>query len=186
MDQPLGKTAGLWCEVKEAWGALNGNGKADLMAVVHLLCGKIYGQKNQSDIDRVIKNGKATEKFLKMVHYQGGKESVFVNCSINSPKYKAEILADKNGYIYSFDTRSIGFALAELGAGRIFPSDDLDFSCGCEFIKKTAEPVNSGETIASVFGANTGKVKAAAAKIKAAITIANAKPEPINIILDLC
>ena len=34
MDQPLGKTAGMWCEIDESIQALKGNGANDLMEVV--------------------------------------------------------------------------------------------------------------------------------------------------------
>jgi len=37
MNQPLGKTAGLWCEVLESVECLQGNGPDDLMAVVYHL-----------------------------------------------------------------------------------------------------------------------------------------------------
>ena len=40
MNQPLGKTAGLWCEVLESIECLQGNGPSDLMEVVYHLGSK--------------------------------------------------------------------------------------------------------------------------------------------------
>ena len=41
MDQPLGRTAGMWCEVQESIAALKGNGSKDLMKVVYELGSKL-------------------------------------------------------------------------------------------------------------------------------------------------
>ena len=49
MDQPLGKTAGMWCEVNESINALNGLGDEDLMDVVYKLGSKIMLQAGVVD-----------------------------------------------------------------------------------------------------------------------------------------
>lgn len=185
MDQPLGKTAGLWCEVSESWEALNGHGAPDLMAVVNYLCRKIIGKGSNEKVNQVIKNGKAKQKFLEMINAQGGDENVFTDQSANSPAYKLVISANREGYISKFNTKDIGFALAELGAGKVFSDDTLDFSCGCEFIKKTGESVENGEPVAVIFGSNKLKVESASFKINGAITIDPNPPKPIKIILNL-
>ena len=49
MDQPLGKTAGMWCEINESINALNGLGDEDLMDVVYKLGSKIMIQAGVVD-----------------------------------------------------------------------------------------------------------------------------------------
>ena len=76
MNQPLGNTAGLWCEVRESVECLKGNGPDDLMAVVYHL-GKsaleIAGIENPEEkLKSNIENGKALEKFNEMVDAHGG------------------------------------------------------------------------------------------------------------------
>ena len=62
MNQPLGNTAGLWCEVLESVECLKGNGPSDLMQVVYHLGKKaleIAGIKNSEEkLKSNIKNGK--------------------------------------------------------------------------------------------------------------------------------
>mgnify|MGYP001462852527 CR=1 FL=1 len=184
MDQPLGKTAGLWCEVIESWEALNGHGAPDLMAVVNHLSTKIIGEGSIQKVNRVIEDGTAKNKFLEMIFNQGGDEKIIIDNSINSPAFNFEISAKKEGYISNFNTKDIGFALAELGAGKIFSDDILDFSCGCEFFKKTGEWVDKDEPIAMIFGSNKLKVQGASLKINDAITLNLNPPKPQKIILN--
>ncbi|GIS57387.1 MAG: hypothetical protein CM1200mP1_13250 [Candidatus Neomarinimicrobiota bacterium] len=50
MDQPLGKTAGMWCEINESIEALKGNASQDLMDVVFELGSKLIVQRLEFQI----------------------------------------------------------------------------------------------------------------------------------------
>ena len=76
MNQPLGKSAGLLCEIEESMEALDGKGANDLMDVVfHLgeIALNMAGQDNSKDrMIKVINDGSAKEIFLKMIYEHGG------------------------------------------------------------------------------------------------------------------
>ena len=64
MDQPLGKTGGLYCEVLESIEFLKGNFAIDLYDVVFHLFQKFNPKENtKSKFDEIINSGKALEKF---------------------------------------------------------------------------------------------------------------------------
>ena len=163
MNQPLGKTAGLWCEVLESVECLQGNGPSDLMAVVYHL-GKsaleIAGIENPEEkLKSNIENGKALEKFNEMVDAHGGAFESIADSSIHAPKYKKIIIAKDDGFITHLNTLEFGKAVVQLGGGRLAIGDKLDYSTGIQFYKKIGQTVSKGETLAEVFCSNIGKLE---------------------------
>ncbi len=163
MNQPLGKTAGLWCEVLESVECLQGNGPDDLMAVVYHL-GKsaleIAGIENPEEkLKSNIENGKALEKFNEMVDAHGGAFESIADSSIHAPKYKKIIIAKDDGFITHLNTLEFGKAVVQLGGGRLAIGDKLDYSTGIQFYKKIGQTVSKGETLAEVFCSNIGKLE---------------------------
>jgi pyrimidine-nucleoside phosphorylase len=163
MNQPLGNSAGLWCEVRESVECLKGNGPDDLMAVVYHL-GKsaleIAGIENPEEkLKSNIENGKALEKFNEMVDAHGGAFESIADSSIHAPKYKKIIIAKDDGFITHLNTLEFGKAVVQLGGGRLAIGDKLDYSTGIQFYKKIGQTVSKGETLAEVFCSNIGKLE---------------------------
>jgi thymidine phosphorylase len=163
MNQPLGNSAGLWCEVRESMECLQGNGPDDLMAVVYHL-GKsaleIAGIENPEEkLKSNIENGKALEKFNEMVDAHGGAFESIADSSIHAPKYKKIIIAKDDGFITHLNTLELGKAVVQLGGGRLAIGDKLDYSTGIQFYKKIGQTVSKGETLAEVFCSNIGKLE---------------------------
>lgn len=167
MDQPLGKTAGLWCEVQESIDGLKGNGPNDTMQVTFELGAKLILQaglsKTQSEAiafqKKLISNGKAYKKFLEMVEYQGGNPTDIENYSrLHQPKCIGELTAKQSGYIQSMDTYKIGLATIELGCGRKKTTDTVDPTAGIEFYKKIGDKVNRGDTLFKFFNSDSNKL----------------------------
>ena len=163
MNQPLGQTAGLWCEVLESVECLQGNGPDDLMAVVYHL-GKsaleIAGIENPEEkLKSNIENGKALEKFNEMVDAHGGTFESIADSSIHAPKYKKIIIAKDDGFITHLNTLEFGKAVVQLGGGRLAIGDKLDYSTGIQIYKKIGQTVSKGETLAEVFCSNIGKLE---------------------------
>ena len=163
MNQPLGKTAGLWCEVLESVECLKGNGPSDLMEVVYHLGSKaleIAGIENPEEkLKSNIENGKALEKFNEMVDAHGGAFESIADSSIHAPKYKKIIIAKDDGFITHLNTLEFGKAVVQLGGGRLAIGDKLDYSTGIQFYKKIGQTVSKGETLAEVFCSNIGKLE---------------------------
>ena len=167
MDQPLGKTAGMWCEVNESINALNGLGDEDLMDVVYKLGSKIMLQAGVVDSSdqaiqiqkENIRSGSALKKFEEMVKNQSGQLDHGHN--INNPSFSHNIKSKCDGYLKSYDTTTIGWALVELGCGRKKSRDKLDNSAGVEFFFKIGEKVKKGDPVFKCFGSNEARLKKA-------------------------
>ena len=188
MDQPLGRTAGMWCEVNESINAMNSEGAEDLMNVVYNLGTKMLLQakivKSATEARQIqienIRNGKALKKFQQMVKNQSGQIDLGPN--VNNPSYLHEVVSEHDGYVSSFDTTAIGWALVELGCGRKKSGDVLDNSAGIEFYAKVGEKIKKGEAIFRCFGSRKSKLKNAVNLIENTFCISDEKvkkPEPI-------
>ena len=188
MDQPLGRTAGMWCEVNESINAMNSEGAEDLMNVVYNLGTKMLLQakivKSAAEARQIqienIRNGRALKKFQQMVKNQSGQ--IDLGPKINNPSYSHEVVSEHDGYVSSFDTTAIGWALVELGCGRKKSGDVLDNSSGIEFYAKVGEKIEKGEAIFRCFGSRKSKLKNAVNLIENTFCISDEKvkkPEPI-------
>lgn len=186
MNQPLGKTAGLWCEIRESIDGLKGNGPDDTMQVAFVLGAKLILQaglsKTQSEAialqNELISNGKAYEKFLEMVEYQGGNPQDIENYNQrHQPKFSKSLKAKESGYIQSMDTYKIGLATIELGCGRKKTTDAVDPTAGIEFYKKIGDKVSQGDTLLKFFNSDSSKLNPAEKLLKDSIQIGKEKVE---------
>tara|TARA_Y100000294_G_scaffold33685_2_gene29153 strand:- start:18388 stop:19674 length:1287 start_codon:yes stop_codon:yes gene_type:complete len=167
MNQPLGRTAGMWCEIQESIDALQGKGSQDLMNVVFELGSKLLVQAGVTRWEtaavaiqeNLIQNGKAYQKFEEIAAAQGGNLSE--GGSLNSPLFEKTIKAESSGYIETMDTLNIGWAAVELGCGRRQKNDILDPTAGIEFMAKTGDEVKAGTPIFRCFNSNENKLDSA-------------------------
>lgn len=182
MNQPLGNYSGLMCEVVESINTLKGDGPQDLKEVTFHLAEKcllLSGVENarQKIID-VINNGSAYEKFEKMIFAHGGKiKSISLNPSSNKI-----IKSSEEGYLNIIDTKRIGMAIIELGAGRKKIEDTVDSQAGIRFFKKHGDMVKKNEPIFEVFSSDKDKIKVAHKMINQSIQIINQLPNQYKLI----
>ncbi|HVO73995.1 MAG TPA: thymidine phosphorylase [Ignavibacteriaceae bacterium] len=168
MNQPLGNYIGNWLEVFESIKALQGDYPKDLMELSITLSGAMIflGGKAESleegkEISfKLIKNGKALEKFLEIVKLQGG-DLKFVKHPEKYPKPKEteKIIAEESGYLNEINTFELGVAAAELGAGRKTLNDKIDPKAGIIFKFKLGEKVKKGTVIAELYSESQSKIK---------------------------
>ncbi len=151
MNQPLGNSSGIACEVLESIDALKGNGPDDLMEIVFHLAKQAIDifDKNFSreKFDKLINSGYAYEKFEKMVYSHGGCLKKFNNMNYSHPKFKYVIKSNSSGYIKSFKTREIGEFLSMIGGGRLNNSDGIDNYSGVTTYKKISDHISDGEPL---------------------------------------
>ena len=167
MNQPLGQTAGLWCEMDESIAALKGDGAKDLMDVVFELgskllvqAGIIRGETAAVSIqENLIQSGKAYDKFEEMVSVQGGDLSQIKQ--LHPPKFEFIVSAKSSGYVESMDTLNIGWAAVELGCGRRKKDDILDPTAGIEFMAKIGDKVQKEDPLFRCFNSNENKLDSA-------------------------
>ena len=182
MNQPLGNYSGLLCEVIESIDTLKGNGPQDLTKIVYHLtekCMSLAGIVNpKQKIQTVINDGRAYEKFEKMIFSHGGK----INSINLKPKFKKIIKSNKSGFLSVKDTKRIGMAIIELGGGRKKIEDNVDPQAGIKFLKKHGESINKNEPIAEVFGSSSNRNLIASQYINQSIDILNELPSKYKLI----
>ena len=183
MDQPLGKTAGMWCEINESIQALKGNGAIDLMDVVFELGNKLIIDSGLTNTPskaiemqrQCIDSGDAYDKFEEMVFNQGGY--IGKTSELNEPLFSKKVISEKNGFIKSFNTTALGWAAVQMGCGRINKNDKLDNTAGIAFNAKVGDQVNKGDSIMQCFGSDENKLDQAYSQLKETFQIAEEKVE---------
>ena len=188
MNQPLGKTAGMWCEINESIEALKGNGAIDLMDVVFELGNKLIIDSGLTDTPykatemqrQSINSGNAYNKFEEMVFNQGGY--IEKTSELNKPLFSKKVISEKNGFIKSFDTTALGWAAVQMGCGRINKNDNLDNTAGIAFNAKVGDQVNKGDYIMQCFGSDENKLNQAYSQLKETFQIAEEKVESLAMI----
>ena len=182
MNQPLGNYSGLLCEVMESIDTLKGNGPKDLTKIVYHLtekCMSLAGIDNpKQKIQTVINDGRAYEKFEKMIFLHGGK----IKSIKLQPKVKKIIKSNKSGFLIIKDTKHIGMAIIELGGGRKKIEDSVDPQAGIKFLKKHGESINKNEPIAEVFASSSNKTLIASQYINQSIDVLNKLPSKYKLI----
>ena len=162
MNQPLGNSAGLWCEIVESIKCLKGDGPNDLMEVVFLLGKKALDMAGIDDarnkMNKVIQNGYALNKFQEMVKSHGGDVTCIDDYKTHNPKYCEKIYSNQDGFIYDINTLEIGKALNELGGSYASNINKLDPTVGMYFFKKIGDSVESGEAVMEIFCSNLNKI----------------------------
>lgn len=191
MDVPLGVNVGNSLEVIEAIETLKGNGPADLKELcLHLAANMLMlaGKGNETQClavaEEALTSGRAFETFKACVEAQGG-DSKYLDDTDLFPKAKLslDIVAEADGYITKMDSERIGIAACMLGAGRKAANDSIDFAAGLKILKKTGEKVCKGDMLAILCANDEALFSAAADEYRAAVTIGNARPEVLPIII---
>ena len=190
MSQPLGRYAGLGCEIFESINCLRGNGPGDLIELSLDLGAKILLQNKKAKTESEAKNkmlktindGSALKKFEEMVDAQGG-DLEYLQSSCTNIKNELSVHADSEGYISSMDTEKIGWALVEIGCGRRRNRDVLDYSAGIKFNFKVGEKVKVKEQVYTLFGKDIKKLEIAKSMLHKTFKISSEKISKPKLIL---
>ncbi|MCH8069115.1 MAG: thymidine phosphorylase [Candidatus Marinimicrobia bacterium] len=191
MNQPLGHEAGLWNEIEEVIQSLQGKGPDDLMTVVYELGSALLIQAKKADtrekaktvLKKQIENGSAFEKFLAMVKAHGGDISNLENPEkFESPKYVAEVVAQRSGYVTGMDTRALGEIVNGLTI-RYSSNKRLTIpQGGIKFYKKIGASVKKGDVLALCQGESEDTVSVAEKNLSKYIKIGKNAPPTLTII----
>lgn len=159
MSEPLGFAVGNSLEVKEAIDSLKGNGPEDLMELCYtagsimLVQGHVFESviEARAELEEVIENGKAFEKFCQMVEAQGGDVS-YIRDPSKFPVAKniVRVTARTDGYISAIKALTIGVSSMKLGGGRETLEDTIDMSAGIVLAKKVGDYVKKGDVICTI------------------------------------
>ena len=153
MDRPLGNSVGNRLEVLEAIDVLKGNGKGELLDLSLTLASKMVsmgkGISEEEALNLVkenLNNGKALNKFLEFVKYQGGE---IEKLEIDSKVYN--IKANRSGILKNIDALGVAKLSLSLGAGRTNKDDDIDYNAGVVIRKEIGDEINEGDILASLY-----------------------------------
>jgi len=192
MDEPLGFAIGNSLEVKEAIEVLKNRGPEDLRDLclvlgTHML--KLGGaaknfEEGRNRLEKILKEGKAINKFKEMIAAQGGNLEIIDNPELLPlAKYSTKIKAEISGYVQKIDSRLVGESAMLLGAGREKKESEIDLSVGIILKKKVGSKVNINEDLAEVYYNDSEKLKEAKNKLFSSFVIGDKKPKKLPLIL---
>jgi pyrimidine-nucleoside phosphorylase len=192
MDQPLGFKIGNWLEIEECLDCLKGRGPQDLQKITIELTSEML---LQGGITREIKearkkclealnNGKAFDKFLEIVHQQGGNIQFLLQPEkFSRARYGKEIKAMRDGIVASINTYQVGIGGIYLGAGRLNAEAKIDPDAGIILHKKIGDSVQKGEVLLEIHSNKRPSIGAAVKYLKDAIKIEQKEIKPPKLIL---
>jgi pyrimidine-nucleoside phosphorylase len=191
MNQPLGNYIGNWLEVSESIQVLRDGKKNDLTELSLILAGAmIYLGKKTESLDegieeaiRILKSGKAFDKFIGIVKSQNGKtEFVLHPEKYPKSKFKEAIKSTTVGYLSQINTYELGMAAIDLGAGRMTKDDKIDPKAGIIFNYMIGDAINKGVVLAELYSDSKSGIDNAKKRILDAIKISKTKPQKLKLI----
>lgn len=186
MDQPLGSAVGNSLEVIEAIETLRGEGPSDFKEVVFALGAQmlLFAQKASDEtkarelMEGAIADGSALLKLAEFVRAQGGDASAVYDTSLLPVADQTlAVTAPRDGYVQRILAEDIGIACMTLGGGRETKESTIDLSVGIRLLKKNADAVKKGETLAVIYGNDAAKMETAKARIAGAYEISDEPKE---------
>lgn len=194
MSEPLGNAVGNALEIEECILLMRGDKD---FPKLHELTIALAGEmlvlsgiaENIIEAEKLanekLNDGSALEKFSQMVSYQNGNPEI---CNDTGLLPKAKIILDipsiESGFISSIDTKAIGMAGVELGAGRRRSSDSIDPSVGFEIFAKIGDKVSRGDLLGVVHSNDKDKAKKAIESIQKAYSFSENRITPPKKIID--
>ena len=160
MNQVLGRSAGHSLEVKECIEYLASNKRDpqleiitnELTSSILMMIKKITKEESVKQINTVLDNGKAAEKFERMIYALGGSKS-FLNTyekELSNNMYAKDINLGKQGWIKEIKTRELGLLLIELGGGRKQVDDKINYHVGYDNVLGVGESIDESTPVIQV------------------------------------
>jgi pyrimidine-nucleoside phosphorylase len=180
MDSPHGYAIGNALEIKESIEYLKGADIPDVdaitksLAVEMLLLSEVATDSDDAleKITKVIKNGKALHEFEKLIIRQGGNPDVVRDTSLlPTAPHILPIISNKKGNITHINSQQIGYALIQIGAGRMTLQSPLDMGAGAYLYAKVGDQLNIDEPIGEVHTSDIDKGARVVEEILAAISV---------------
>jgi pyrimidine-nucleoside phosphorylase len=180
MWEPLGEAVGNSVEVIEAIEALKGRWRADLEEVTLALGTEMILLARRAEsaaqarrlLLRALSQGKALEKFRRLVEAQGGDARVVDDYGLLPlARHSAEVKAQSGGHVRSIDSLAVGMLGLDLGIGRPALGATVDASVGFRFHRKVGEKVAAGDALATVLAPSQSRADDGARALAECITV---------------
>ena len=183
MDHLIGRNVGNALEVFEVWDYLTGSSPRDpeLHAQVQAICSAalirngIAADRNEAlaKIDQALNSGKAAEHFGHMLFEQGVSENFISNPAAFLPTAQiiTPVYPDRDGYVSEMNMRWIGLAVLEMGAGRFYQEQHIDYAAGYSNMCHPGMYVSRQVPLAFVHAEDERTAELAATHLKGAVKI---------------
>ena len=197
MDAPLGRAIGNGPEAAEAIRILRnetpaGGDARDVVEVTLALAGEMValgGGAADAEAGRqlavaALRDGFAFGILQELVEAQGGDAAALddPDALLGDPVAVVEAGPDAAGVVAAVDALALGYAAVELGAGRAKKEDAVDPKAGFVLNKRPGDPVEPGETLATVYASDPSRADAEA--VRAAFSYAPTAPPAAPLLLD--
>ncbi|OGI01165.1 MAG: pyrimidine-nucleoside phosphorylase [Candidatus Melainabacteria bacterium GWF2_37_15] len=194
MDQPLGNTIGNGIEVAECVQVLKNEGPQDLKELCLYLSamGLVKAKKarnineGKNYLEKFLQNGKAYEKFVEIVKYQGGDVEYIENPQrLSETQFAFEVVAEEAGYVQSLDALTAAKAAKMLGTGRDKKDDPIDYRAGVLLNKKIGDKVYKGDILAKIFANSIEQGNKSREILVQAFKLSKNPTEPTPLVVDV-
>ncbi|MCI5097466.1 MAG: thymidine phosphorylase [Rhodobacteraceae bacterium] len=183
MSQPLAPSLGNALEVAEVLKVLAGDAGGPLWELSVALGGQVLLdaglvktlEQGETQIANVLADGRAAERFGRMVYAVGGPIEFVEKGARFLPEAVVirEVTAAQSGYVASIDGEALGLAVVRLGGGRQVESDQVDPSVGLSGVVRLGARVEKGQPLAMVHAAREEHADQAAEALRNAITLSD-------------
>jgi pyrimidine-nucleoside phosphorylase len=196
-NQPIGRYAGNWLEVKECIDIMQGRRhpmSADLIELTNLLSGWMLHLAGAAETpeagaamsDEILRSGAAERAFREIVKAQGGDVRVIDQPdSFHAPGASTTLRAETDGFLSQIDTMQVGWAVQRLGAGRARPGEPVDAHAGIEVHAKLGERVVAGQPLVTLHTAKEVLLAEPLDMLRAAYSIGTTQPEATAQVLEI-
>ena len=186
MNQPLAPSLGNALEVAEVMRVLTGAAPDGALARLTVALGGAAlagaglvpdAAAGEARIAAVLGDGRAAERFGRMVAAQGGPLGFVDDWARFLPEATVirEVPAPEAGHVTAIDGEALGLAVVALGGGRQVESDVIDPAVGLAGVVRLGQKLDRGAPLAVIHAAREDAAQAAEAALRAAITLG---PEP--------
>ena len=193
MDQVLGATAGNALELRDAIDFLVDPARREartLALTLALGSELLVGSGLQADVPaaqaalhKVLDDGRAAERFARMVSLLGGPSDVLQDARLPQAPVRLPVPAPRSGVLQSLDVRALGMVVVALGGGRVRPGDRIDPRVGLSGVKAPGDRLLRGEPLAWVHAADPDSADAASAAVEAACRLGDGDVHALPLLL---
>lgn len=186
MNQPLAPALGNALEVACAMRVLTGQAAGRLAELTAVLGGQALAGAGLADtcedgeraVAKAIRDGRAAERFGRMVAAQGGSARFTENWGRFLPEAPVirEVAATRPGHVAAMDGEAMGLAVIALGGGRQVEGDRVDPRVGLSDVVPLGACVETGQPLVRIHASCAGQAAQAEAMLQAAITIGDDPP----------
>jgi thymidine phosphorylase len=186
MDEPLASAAGNALEVANAVDYLKGKPEPRLQEVVLALGEELLliagiaetHSRARQMLDKVIANGKAAERFQRMVKNLGGPGDFLERPHAYLPQapLTRAVVPASPGRVGALDARLLGLAVIALGGGRSHPDAKIDHAVGLSALARKNAVVGKDMPLAMIHARDQSSAEAAEQLIRSAYQMGEAIP----------